>query len=71
MANTTRARAPRVLTPVNTSPMLTVTAVAERLQVSERTIRRWIDDGQLKAYRLSRAIRVSENDLQSFLARAP
>jgi excisionase family DNA binding protein len=46
----------------------TVVEVAERLRVSTRTIRRWIDCGQLVAHRPGGVVRISENDLCAFLA---
>lgn len=64
MSTPSRARG---ASPPSARPMLTAADVAERLRVSERTIRRWIDSRRLKAYRLNRAVRVSEDDLQSFL----
>jgi excisionase family DNA binding protein len=42
--------------------------VAEQLSVSTKTIRRWIDRGELRAHRLGRQIRISEDDLFAFLA---
>ena len=47
--------------------LLTVAEVADQLRVSERSVRRWIKERELKAYRLGRAIRISEGDLRSFL----
>lgn len=41
--------------------------VAERLQVSERTVYRWIDSGELKAVKLGRLWRIQEPDLKDFL----
>ncbi len=61
---------PRSSTSVPALPMHTVATVAEICQVSERTVRRWIDAKLLKAHRLSRAVRISEADLQSFLDRS-
>ncbi len=46
---------------------LTVAEVADQLRVSERSVRRWIKERELKVYRLGRAIRISEGDLRSFL----
>ncbi len=43
--------------------------IAEQLDVSERTVRRWIASGELVAYKLGRAVRVSDSDLRDFLAR--
>ena len=49
--------------------LLTVAQVAERCQVSPRSVRRWIDEGDLPVVRLGRSVRVSENDLAAFLNR--
>ncbi len=46
----------------------TVTDVAEHLGVATRTVRRWIDDGQLIAHHFGRAVRIAEEDLRTFLA---
>ena len=46
----------------------TVEAVAERLGLSDKTIRRRITDGDLVAHRIGRRLRISEQDLQAFLA---
>lgn len=46
---------------------LTVAEVADRLRVSERSVRRWVKEGSLRVHRLGRAIRISEHDLRSFL----
>lgn len=48
--------------------MLRIAEVAERLSVSERTVRRWIRSGELVAHCLGRSLRVSEGDLRVFLA---
>jgi excisionase family DNA binding protein len=37
--------------------------------VSDRTVRRWIDDGELRSHHLGRLVRVSEEDWADFLAR--
>jgi excisionase family DNA binding protein len=50
------------------SCLLTMDAVAERTGVSVRTVRRWIEHGELVAHRLGRAVRISEADLVTFLA---
>ncbi|MDP9355977.1 MAG: helix-turn-helix domain-containing protein [Chloroflexota bacterium] len=51
--------------------MLTVDQVAERLQVNEQTIRRWLRDGELTGVPFGGRTgwRVSEEDLQAFLDR--
>jgi excisionase family DNA binding protein len=46
----------------------TVAEVAERLQVSTRTIRRWIENGELVAHHLGGTVRIAENDFTAFLA---
>jgi excisionase family DNA binding protein len=46
----------------------TVAEVAERLGVSTRTVRRWIEDLELVAHRFGRAVRKTESDLKAFLA---
>jgi len=47
--------------------LLTLDQAAEVLQVSTKTIRRWIDAGELVAHRIGRQLRISEADLQSFI----
>jgi excisionase family DNA binding protein len=47
----------------------TIPEVAERLNVSTRTVRRWIMRGELIAYRLGSVVRIAESDLRAFLAR--
>jgi excisionase family DNA binding protein len=45
-----------------------ITAVAEALDVSARTVRRWIANGDLIAHRVDRVVRVADTDLRTFLA---
>jgi len=51
--------------------LLTVEQVAERLQVNEQTIRRWLREGELTgvAFGGRTGWRVSEEDLTAFLDR--
>ena len=51
--------------------LLTVDQVAERLQVNEQTIRRWLREGELTGVPFGGRTgwRVSEEDLQEFLDR--
>ena len=42
--------------------------VAEALSVSDRTVRRWIDRGELVVHRFGRGVRIAETDLKAFLA---
>ena len=48
-----------------------VDEVAERLKVSGRTVRRWIEDGELVAIKLAPGmqgrVRIAESDLKAFL----
>ena len=44
-----------------------VAQVAQHLQVSQKTIRRWIEGGDLDVYRLGRLIRISDQALQAYL----
>jgi excisionase family DNA binding protein len=46
---------------------LTVQQVAEMLSVSCSTVRIWVDEGQLKALRYRRAIRIKFSDLDAFV----
>ena len=50
-----------------TKPLLTVSEVAEVCRLSTRTVRRWIERGELPAHRLGRQLRISEKDLKIFL----
>lgn len=50
------------------APLLDVADVAARLRVCSRTVRRLIASGALRAHRVGRLIRISEEDLQRFLA---
>ena len=51
--------------------LLTVDQVAERLQVNEQTVRRWLREGELTgiAFGGRTGWRVGEEDLQAFLDR--
>jgi excisionase family DNA binding protein len=46
----------------------TVAEIAERLRVSTRTVRRWIETFELVSHRFGRAVRIAESDLNAFLA---
>jgi len=49
-------------------PMLTVSDVAARLQVCTKTVRRWIDRNELRVHRIGRHLRISEDDVATFIA---
>ena len=48
---------------------LTVAEIAERLNVSTRTVQRFIAIGRLPVHRFGRSIRISETDFQELLAK--
>lgn len=48
--------------------LLTVHQTAEILSVCAKTVRRLITAGTLRAMRVGRAVRISEDDLQVYLA---
>ena len=50
-------------------PLLSVAETADRLRVSEKTVRRMIGAGELPVHRVGRLWRVSQDDLLVFLAR--
>lgn len=47
--------------------LLTIQDVADILQVSAKSVRRWIDTGDLVAHRLGRQWRISQGDLETFI----
>jgi excisionase family DNA binding protein len=46
---------------------LTLKEIADQLDVSIRTVSRWIATGALVAHKLGRLVRVGEHDLRAFL----
>jgi excisionase family DNA binding protein len=52
------------------SPMkfYTIEQIAECVDASTRTVRRWIENSLLVAHRINGLVRVSEADFQAFLA---
>ena len=52
---------------IEQAPLFTLAQVAERLQVSTKTVRRWIENDDLIAHRLGRQLRISDTDLQAFI----
>ena len=58
MMTTNTSRLPR---------LLSIKDVAKVLQVSTKTIRRWINDADLRVHRFGRQLRVSEEDLAAFV----
>ena len=52
----------------NKDNILTIEEVAKVLQVSKRTVYRWVDSGDLKVARIGRkTYRVFESDLKKFI----
>lgn len=47
--------------------LLTPMQIAERLQISERTITQWLRKGHLRGFKIGKEWRVSEGDLNAFL----
>lgn len=47
--------------------MFTTAEVAEKLNLSEKTIRNLIDSGELKAFKFGRVYRISEEQLNNFI----
>jgi excisionase family DNA binding protein len=51
-----------------TTNFSTIADIADRLDVSPRTVRRWIERGDLVVHRLGGVVRIAESDLRAFLA---
>lgn len=47
--------------------LLTPAQVADRLQVTEKTVYRWLDAGKLAGVKLGRLWRIREENLEDFL----
>lgn len=47
--------------------ILTVSEVAEQLKVSDRTVRNWIEQGAIKAYRFGLVYRIKKEDFEQFV----
>lgn len=50
-----------------TEPLLTIAETADQLHLSKPTIRRWIHDGTLPAYKLGGQVRIKESDIDALL----
>ncbi len=46
---------------------LSTADAADRLGITPRTLYRFIDEGQLPAYRFGRVIRLKQNEVESFI----
>ena len=49
--------------------LLTPAQVAEHLQIHERTLPRWLRDGYLRGFKLSKEWRIAPADLSAFMER--
>jgi excisionase family DNA binding protein len=50
-------------------PFYTIASLAERLQLGERTIRNYVESGEIPSYKFGRARRIDPEDVDSWLAR--
>ena len=50
--------------------MLTTKEVAERLKVTQKTIRNLIESGELPAYRFGRDYRINEEDFEEYITKS-
>jgi excisionase family DNA binding protein len=48
----------------------TIKGIAEHLDVSERSVHRWIDSGDLVVCRFGKSVRIADGDLHAFLAQS-
>jgi excisionase family DNA binding protein len=46
----------------------TIEQIANFIEVSTRTVRRWIQEGPLVTHRINGLVRISDADFQAFLA---
>ena len=51
-------------------PMLSTQEISKQLKVSDRTVRNWIETGQLKAYRFGNQYRIDIVDFEKFKAQS-
>jgi excisionase family DNA binding protein len=54
--------------PDRPTTLLSIPIIAQRLDVSEKSVRRFIERGLLRAYKICGQIRIAEEDLMAFLA---
>lgn len=55
--------------PEGLTRLLSIQTVAKNLDVSIRTVRRWIDLDMIPVYRLGRTVRISADDVEAFIGR--
>ena len=54
--------------PKASTKFYTIKQIAQLVEASTRTVRRWIKNGLLIAHRVNGLVRISEGDFQAFLA---
>ena len=54
--------------PKSPTKFYTIEQIAECVEASTRTVRRWIKEKLLVAHRINGVVRISEADFQAFLA---
>jgi excisionase family DNA binding protein len=54
--------------PKSPTKFYTIEQIAECVDASTRTVRRWIEKGFLVAHRINGLVRISETDFEAFLA---
>ena len=52
----------------NSTKFYTIQQIAECVDASTRTVRRWIENGSLVTHRINGLVRISDEDFQAFLA---
>lgn len=50
-------------------PFFSVSEIAQALGVSEKTVRRRIDLGEIAVHRIGRQLRISQDDYQAYVAK--
>jgi excisionase family DNA binding protein len=55
------------MTSFSSEEFLTVAEVAERLRLNDQTVRNWIDQGKLPAFRIGRRVRIARSDFDRFV----
>ena len=57
----------RMMSVTELERFFTVDEIAERLQVSDQTVRRWVKSGKLAAFKPGKELRIRPRDLKEFL----
>ena len=52
---------------VSLPTLYSIREIADHLKVSDKTVRRWIDQGRLPVHRIGRQLRISEPDFDAFI----